>query len=433
MIHLRGAKALRIAAVAATTGLAILAGATGAAADTVVKWLHLETDPNYVAVWRKIADQYEAKHPGTKIEMQFLANEAFKAKLPTLLQSKDAPDFFFSWGGGVLKQQQQTGTLMDLTAAMNAKDGAWLKSYNQAAVKGLTFDNKISAVPYKLGTVSFFYNKALFAKAGVDANAIKSWDDYLAAVKKIKAAGIAPIAGGGGEKWPIHFYWSYLVMRDGGQQVFNNAKNGKGNGFNDPAIIKAGEQLAELGKLEPFQAGYLGTTWPQALGVFGDGKAAMILGFENTVANQRTNSGDAKGLANDNIGRFAFPAVTGGAGLPTDTLGGLNGWAVTKKAPPEAVDFLAYLTSAESERAMAQAGMIIPVAVGGEDGVKGPLMHEAADQLAHSTWHQNFFDQDLGPSVGRVVNDVAVGIVSGQISPKDGAQQVQDAFEQDQL
>ncbi|SCB22412.1 ABC transporter substrate-binding protein [Rhizobium hainanense] len=433
MIHLRGAKALRIAAIAATTGLAILAGATGAAADTVVKWLHLETDPNYVAVWRKIADQYEAKHPGTKIEMQFLANEAFKAKLPTLLQSKDAPDFFFSWGGGVLKQQQQTGTLLDLTAAMNAKDGAWLKSYNQAAVKGLTFDNKISAVPYKLGTVSFFYNKALFAKAGVDASAIKTWDDYLAAVKKIKDAGIAPIAGGGGEKWPIHFYWSYLVMRDGGQQVFNDAKNGKGNGFNDPSIIKAGEQLAALGKLEPFQPGYLGTTWPQALGVFGDGKAAMILGFENTVANQRTNSGDGKGQADDNIGRFAFPAVTGGAGLPTDTLGGLNGWAVTKKAPPEALDFLAYLTNAENERTMAQAGMIIPVAVGAEDGVKGPLMHEAADQLAHSTWHQNFFDQDLGPSVGRVVNDVAVGIVSGQITPKDGAQQVQDAFEQDQL
>ncbi|MDK4739543.1 extracellular solute-binding protein [Rhizobium sp. CNPSo 3464] len=436
MLYERGAKALRgvrVAAIAAATGLVMLAGATSAAADTVVKWLHLELDPNYIAVWRKIADQYEAQHPGVKIEMQFLANEAFKAKLPTLLQSKDAPDFFFSWGGGVLKQQQATGTLMDLTAAMNAKDGAWVKSYNPAAVKGLTFDNKISAVPYKLGTVSFFYNKALFAKAGVDANAIKSWDDYLAAVKKIKAAGIVPIAGGGGEKWPIHFYWSYLVMRDGGQKVFSAAKSGEGNGFTDPAIIKAGEQLAELGKLEPFQPGYLGTTWPQALGVFGDGKAAMILGFENTAANQRTNAGDGKGLADDNIGRFAFPAVTGGAGLPTDTLGGLNGWAVTKKAPPETLDFLAYLTNAENERTMAQAGMIIPVAVGAEDGVKSPLMHASADQLAHSTWHQNFFDQDLGPSVGRVVNDISVGIVSGQIAPKDGAQQVQDAFEQDQL
>ena len=73
-----------------------------AAAETVVKWLHLELDPGYVAIWRKMADQYEASHPGVKIQMQFLENEAFKAKLPTLLQSSDAPDFFYSWGGGVL-------------------------------------------------------------------------------------------------------------------------------------------------------------------------------------------------------------------------------------------------------------------------------------------------------------------------------------------
>jgi len=436
MLNFARAQALRgkrSAVFAAATGLAILIGATSAAADTTVKWLHLELDPGYVAIWRKIADSYEAQHPGVKIQMQFLENEAFKAKLPTLLQSSDAPDFFYSWGGGVLKQQMATGTLMDLTTAMKAKDGAWLKSYNPASVEGLTFDSKISAVPFKLGTVSFFYNKALFAKAGVDAAAIKSWDDYLTAVKKIKAAGIVPIAGGGGEKWPIHFYWSYLVMRDGGQKVFDAAKNGQGDGFNDPAVIKAGEQLADLGKLEPFQPGYLGATWPQTLGVFGDGKAAMILGFENTEANQRTNAGDGKGLASDNIGHFAFPAVTGGAGAVTDTLGGLNAWAVTKKAPPEALDFLAYLTNADNERIMAKAGMIIPVAVGAEDGVANPLMRQSADQLAHTTWHQNFFDQDLGPSVGRVVNDVSVGIVSGQMTPKDGAAQIQDAFEQDQL
>ncbi len=436
MFHIGGAKALRarrIATIAAATGLAMLLGAGSAAADTVIKWLHLELDPGYVAIWRKIADQYEASHPGVKVELQFLANEAFKAKLPTLLQSSDAPDFFYSWGGGVLKQQQETGTLMDLTDAMNAKDGAWVKSYNPAAIKGLTFDGKISAVPFKLGTVSFFYNKALFAKAGVDAATIKTWEDYLAAVKKIKAAGIVPIAGGGGEKWPIHFYWSYLVMREGGEKVFDAARNGKGDGFNDPAIVKAGEDLAELGKLDPFQPGYLGTTWPQALGVFGDGKAAMILGFENTEANQRTNAGDNKGLAADNIGRFAFPVVTGGAGLATDTLGGLNAWAVTKKAPPETLDFLAYLTNADNERIMAKAGMILPVTPAAEDGVVNPLMHASADQLSHSTWHQNFFDQDLGPSVGRVVNDVSVAIVSGQMTPKDGAQQIQDAFEQDQL
>ncbi|ARO24031.1 ABC transporter substrate-binding protein [Rhizobium sp. S9] len=421
----------RIVSMAAAAGM-LLAGAGTASATTVVKWLHLETDPKNVAAWEDIVKKYEAQHPDVDIQMQFLENEAFKAKLPTLLQSDDVPDFFFSWGGGVLKQQSETGALQDVTAALDADGGKLRKAYTPASVDGLTFDGKTWAVPYKVGLVSFFYNKALFAKAGVKAEDIKTWTDFLAAVKKIKGAGIVPIAGGGGEKWPIHFYWSYLVMREGGQKVFDAAKNGEGEGFLDPAIIKAGDDLAELGKLEPFQPGYLGATWPQTLGVFGDGKAAMILGFEATEANQRKNAGDGKGLSPDNIGRFVFPTVEGGAGKPTDTLGGLNGWALTKKASKEAVDFLAFLTNADNERAMAKSGMLLPVAVGADDGVVNPLLAESAKQLAGSTWHQNFFDQDLGAAVGRVVNDVSVEIVSGQMNSKDGAQMIQDAFELEQ-
>ena len=53
-----------------------------------------------------------------------------------------------------------------------------------------------------------------------------------------------------------------------------------------------------------------------------------------------------------------------------------------------------------------------------------------AGAIEHSTWHQNFLDQDLGPSVGRVVNDVSVGIAAGDMTPEDGAQQIQDAWDQ---
>lgn len=425
-------RAKRIAFLAAAAGISVMLAAGAASATTAVKWLHLELDPTYVAKWEEIAKAYEEKHPDVDIQMQFLENEAFKAKLPTLLQSDDIPDFFFSWGGGVLKQQSETGALQDVTAALDADGGKLRNAYSAASVSGLTFDGKVWAMPYKVGLVSFFYNKELFAKAGVKAEDIKTWANFLDAVKKLKDAGIVPIAGGGGEKWPIHFYWSYLVMREGGEKVFDAAKKGEGEGFLDPAIIKAGEDLAELGKLEPFQPGYLGATWPQTLGVFGDGKAAMILGFENTEANQRKNAGDGKGLSPENIGRFNFPAVEGGAGKVTDTLGGLNGWAVTKKASKEAIDFLAFLTNAENERSMAKAAMLLPVAVGADDGVTNSLLAQSAKQLAASTWHQNYFDQDLGAAVGRVVNDVSVEIVSGQMSSQDGAQQIQDAFELEQ-
>lgn len=430
-MHQRGMaprRARRPFALAAATGMALFLSCGVSTAQTVVKWLHLEAVPAYIKIWEDIAAKYEAEHPGVDVQMQFLENEAFKAKLPTLLQSDDAPHFFYSWGGGVLKQQSETGALMDLTDAMKAEDGAWQKSYNPASLKGLTFGDRVYAVPFKMGTVSFFYNKQLFAKAGVKAEDIKTWNDFLEAVKTLKAAGVTPIAGGGGDKWPLHFYWSYLVMRNGGQEVFEAAKKNEGEGFLHPSIIKAGEQLAELGKLEPFQGGYLGATWPQTLGQFGDGKAAIILSFENTEANQRRNAGDGKGLAAENIGRFAFPTVEGGAGAATDTLGGLNGWAVTKNAPPEALDFLRYFTNAQNERIMAGSGMIIPVAVGAEDGVTDPLVRASADQLAASTWHQNYFDQDLGPSVGRVVNDVSVEILAGQMSSQDGAQMIQDAL-----
>jgi raffinose/stachyose/melibiose transport system substrate-binding protein len=81
---------------------------------------------------------------------------------------------------------------------------------------------------------------------------------------------------------------------------------------------------------------------------------------------------------------------------------------------------------------MAELGDL-PVIKGAEDGVTDPTLKDAVAQMAKATWHQNFFDQDLGPSVGRVVNDVSVAIVSGQMTPADGAQQIQDAFEQDQF
>lgn len=416
-------------AFAATTSIALMLGAASASAATVVKWMHVELDPKSVAVWEEIAKEYEAKHPDVDVQLQFLENEAFKAKLPTLLQSNDVPDFFYSWGGGVLEEQSKTGALKDLTDVFDADGGKLRQAYNASAIDGLSFDGKVWAVPYRVSLVSFFYNKELFAKAGVKAEDIKTWDDFSATVKKIKEAGIVPIAGGGGEKWPIHFYWSYLVMRNGGQAVFDAARKGEGEGFMDPAIIKAGEQLAEFGKLEPFQPGYLGSTWPQALGVFGDGKATIILGFDNTEANQRKNAGDGKGLAPENIGRFAFPVVEGGAGKATDTLGGLNGWALTKNASKEAIDFATFLTSKESEEKMATAGMILPVATGAAGAVKNPLLADSAKQLAASTWHQNFFDQTLGAAVGRVVNDISVEIVSGQMTSEEGAQQIQDAFE----
>jgi raffinose/stachyose/melibiose transport system substrate-binding protein len=76
-----------------------------AQSETVVKILHLQTNPKIIAIWKDATQTYEKAHPGVKIEFNYLENEAFKAKLPTLLQSKGRPSAFHSWGGGVMYEQ----------------------------------------------------------------------------------------------------------------------------------------------------------------------------------------------------------------------------------------------------------------------------------------------------------------------------------------
>lgn len=398
-------------------------------ADTTVRLMHVDANPKNVAVWRGIADRYEALHPGVKIDLQFLENESFKAKLPTLLQSNDAPDLFYSWSGGVLKAQFKAGAVQDLTKAMQADNGAWAKSYKPAALHGVTIDGRVLCVPYKMSVIGFFYNKPMFEKAGVDAGAIKTWSDLIGAVKKLKAAGITPIAGGGGDKWPLHFYWSYLALRLGGEEGFKQAKAGEGGGFTAKPFVAAFEDLRQLGELEPFQPGYLGTRWQDTVALFGNGRAAMLLSFDDTANRQKAAATDGKGIPRENLGIFTFPVVSGGAGDPSDTFGGVNCWAVSRNASAAAIDFARYLTSRESEETMAATGMLIPAAAGADAALKDPIVQSFANRLGESKFHQIYLDQDLGPSVGRVVNDMTVEVVSGSTKPAEAAKQIQDAFE----
>lgn len=404
----------------------LLLGTGMAAAQTTVRWLHLEVNPGQVKIWEEVARDFEAKNPGVKVDMQFLENEAYKAKLPTILQSRERPHIIYSWAGGVLKAQVEAGVLEDVTAQV--RDHA--KNLSSGAVAAFTVDGKIYGLPHAVSQVGFMYNKELMAKAGVDGAAIKTWDDLLEAVRKLKAAGITPLAVGGADKWPLHFYWTHLAVRLGGKPGFEAALRGENGGFEGETFQRAGQMMKQLVDLQPFQNGFLGFKNPQTLGFFGDGKAAMNLAISSHSATQRSLAADKKGVSEENLGWFDFPLVPGGRGLPTDTLGGVNGWLVTKGAPKAAVDFVKHFISADVQRRLAENGYLIPTFKGAEAGLRSPFLQNIARNIAASGYHQNFYDQDLGPSVGRVVNDVTAEIAGGSMTPQQAARAIQAAFRQ---
>lgn len=401
--------------------------ATEAPAEKVtITWWHIQVADDQKALWQQLTDDYMATHPNVNIEITVLENEAFKTKLTTVMQSGDPPDIFQSWGGGTMNEYANAGLLKDITADLD-KDG-WRDTFSPGALGVYSYQGKNYGVPRDMGAVGFWYNKDLFTQAGI-TNPPATWTELLEDVKIFKAAGITPIALGEGDKWPGAFWWEYLAVRIGGKAAFDAAYSHKG-AFTDAPFVEAGAKLQELIALEPFADGFLGLSWPDEQVQMASSKAAMDLMGQWAPGAFKDASVDKKGLG-DKLGWFPFPAVEGGAGDPADALGGGNGFVIGKNAPPEAVDFLKFLSSVDSQIAQAKIGLSVPVVKGAEVGLTDPMLVLVQKGAAAAKYFQLYYDQAMPPAVGSVVNDSVQGIFAGTLTPEQAAQAIEDSAKQE--
>ena len=400
-------------------------------AETVVRILHLQTNPKILNIWQEAAKQFESANPGVKVQFNYLENEAFKAKLPTLLQSKDRPSAFHSWGGGVMHEQVSSGICKDITNEIS--EGGFNDTFYPATVQNFVVDDKAYGLPNDLAPIVFWYNKELCQKAGVDPTQIKQWEDFIEAVKKIKAAGITPIAAGGKDKWPLHFYPALLTMRILGKDGLQAAYEDKDGGFANPNVLKAFQLYKELTALEPFHKGYLSNTYPEAAGVFHDGQAAFHLMGTWDLVDGRANAADKKGLPNEKVGWFFFPEVKDGKGKANDLFASLNGWLVSKQAPKETTDFMRVWLGKDIQSKLAAEGVFIPAVKGTADAIKDPIFKEIAQEIGTSQWIGIAIDQLLGPDTGRVFNDVSADIAAGNMTPEAGVEAIEESWQQNKM
>jgi raffinose/stachyose/melibiose transport system substrate-binding protein len=396
-----------------------------ASAETLVKILHIQENPKIRDIWQEAATEYEKANPGVKVEFDYLENEAFKAKLPTLLQSNDRPSAFHSWGGGVMYEQVQAGVCQDIT---NAIAGSFKDSFYPAGIQNFSYQGKSYGLPNDVGPVIFWYNKDLFAKAGVDGTKIKYWDDLIDAVKKLKAAGITPIVVGGADEWPLHFYPTMLMMRILGKDGMDAAYKGENGGYAGPDMVKAWSMYKDLCALQPFQRGFASFKYPDAAGFFHDGKAAMHLMGSWDLVTGRQDSATKKGLSDEQLGWFFFPEVKDGKGKASDIFASLDGWLVTKDAPKETIDFMKVWLGKETQTKLAAANLFIPMVKGTADAIQDPFIKALAEAAENTDWIQLAMDQLLGPDTGRLFNDQAAAVAAGAESPENAAKTIEDSF-----
>ncbi len=414
--------------------LGVVGGVAGlkssSAQDMVtIEWWHIGTVEEQGAFWDMIAEEFEAMNPNVNIEVTVLENEAFKNQLVTVMQANDPPDLFQSWGGGVLWNYADAGLVRDISPEL---EGEWYDSFAvPAAVEMFGKDGGYYGVPWTWGAVGLFYNKALFAEAGLDPeNPPATWEEFLGAVQVLKDAGITPIALGEGELWPGHFWFVYLAVRLGGEEAFVNAYNRTGS-FADETFVMAGEKLLELVALQPFQEGFMSMGYGDQAGLVGDAQAAMEL-MGHWAPGVQVDSSEQGGIGDD-LGFFPFPMVEGGAGDPSDILGGGDGYAVGANAPDETIDFLKYITSEDVQRRGGELWMVPTVKGATEVLAEDPIFAQILEMRDGANYAQLYYDQFLPPAIAQAVLDAVQGLFAGELSAEDAAYYIEEeaAFELD--
>jgi len=367
--------------------------------------------------WQKVADDYHADHPNVTIEIEQIQNEDLqRTRIPTALQSGDAPDIFQQWGGGEMAAQADAGYLMDLSDTL-----ADTISTLGGAVGPWQADGKTYGLPFQFAVEGIWYRKSLFEQAGITAEPT-TFDELNADVQKLKDAGITPIAVGAADKWPAAHWWYNFALQACSQDVIKNLGSFD---FTDPCFIQAGDNLQSFLDTSPFQKDFISTVAQtgatSSAGMVANANAAMeLMGQWNYFVYQGfTDGSDAANQALlDDLGWFPVPAVGGGQGDPTAALGGGDGFSCYVDAPPECADFLAYIVSDDVQRGFAETVGGLPTNPNAADAVADPINQKIAQAASNAAYVQLWLDTDLGPNVGGALNDGIVAIFGGTGTPQ---------------
>ncbi len=220
----RGAS-IRVAALVAWAGLALVLGCSQAKqAREIVFWQFWPAE-----VITPLLEKFEAEHPGVSVRMEQLTWQSGLEKITAAVAGGNVPDLC-EMGSTWMPRMLNSGSLADWSAGV-ADLKPQLNGWSLCSVGDVSY-----GVPWVMGTRALFYNKTLFARAGLDSTRPpETWEDLARA-----AAAIEKLGGGvhgygvqAGERYVLFKKFMPFAWANGGQilsddltkSVFDSPRN----------------------------------------------------------------------------------------------------------------------------------------------------------------------------------------------------------------
>ncbi|NBD24104.1 extracellular solute-binding protein [Paenibacillus glycinis] len=380
--------------------------------------------PSYKML-HSIVDQYQKDHPNVKIELDSLNTDQQKLKLKTQAASKEVPDITIVNPAAQMKpfvDAKLFAPLNDMLDQNGLKD-----TFQKGLLDYYSFDNNIYALPDGNNIEVVYYNKDMFAQAGITATPT-TYEEFLDDVKKIKAKGMTPIAIGEKDSWTGSFLFMNILLRtNGGPGFLQDVLDGKKT-FKDPAFTDAVSAMQDLIQAKAFEEGATSIDYNTGGNLFKTGKAAMmIMGTWETGAIDSSTVGPK-------VGVFKFPTVNGKGDPDQFMLAPGSAFAVSanSKHLQETKDFLNYFMTE-----MPKKQFELKNAVGSGQIITGDFKAAGYSQLAQDVLalFQNVkggdlaFDNTMKPAIAQAHLSSIQNMFVQKVDPAAVAAEHQSAFD----
>jgi multiple sugar transport system substrate-binding protein len=283
--------------------------------------------------YAQIVKDFNASHPDIKVVQTVESWDTIQQKLPTAWLTGSGPDIAApSSDPNVIANYVKTNSVLPIVTGSGASkvNSAQLAP---AAVKELTYKGKLYAIPANFASLSLYYNKKMFAAAGI-ANPPKTVAEFEADAVKLTLNGGATQYGLSLADNQTIQMWPILQWLTGGDIV-------KSNGCSDLSSAASVAGLTTWANLvQNEHISPVGQTGAQADSLFAAGKAAMEMNGPWAAPTYKA--------ANVDFGIATIPLAADGSKV---TLGSIAPLAISAKTkyPKQAQEFLAYYTAKSTQ------------------------------------------------------------------------------------
>ncbi|NLG89696.1 MAG: extracellular solute-binding protein [Clostridiaceae bacterium] len=374
-------------------------------------------------MYLRVQDEFAAAHPNVKLDVTALGSSEVFERLTVLAASDELPDVVYL-NNAVFDAVKEDNMLLDVTEYFD-------KNFYRDNLRTFSYNGAVYGVPIKYTTYNYmYYNSELWKEAGYDKFP-STWDEVLKANEFFKSKGIPTILFANKLSWfALASYFNAIMHEICGTEWVEaiGAKDGSAS-FTDDRLVEALEKFATLRPL--WNPDFISADDQWAVAELAKGKAGAHISGSWVAGSIKAHDKENPGIA-DIIRVAPVPTFTGVA--PTVDYAVPQGFGLNVKVAKDemkkqaAIAFLQFLGTDRYSRYMAEVGEMGPVEVNVDMSGLKPMQQ---DMFAVMNSHKNVpqITYNLHASVARTIDASLASFLSGSITAKECAAEIQRAYE----